>query len=301
MFRKYKGELGLALTAFIWGSGFIGVSISLSGGLTPLQILTIRFFIGAVLIGVIFFKEIKNNITKEAIISGSIIGLFLFIAFAFQTFGMAYTTASKNAFLTAINVVIVPFIGFILYKRPLDKYGIISSIIAILGIGILSLEADFSINFGDFLTIICAFGFAFHIFFTGEFVKKYNPVVLTVVQFSVATVLSLVVQILFNEVRINAEMSSIIGVLYLGIFSTTIAFLLQTICQKDVSETKSAIILALESVFGTILSVIILHEVLTVRMVIGCLIIFSAIIISETKLSFLKRNNLKQEKTESIK
>lgn len=301
MFRKYKGELGLALTAFIWGSGFIGVSISLSGGLTPLQILTIRFFIGAVLIGVIFFKEIKNNITKEAIISGSIIGLFLFIAFAFQTFGMAYTTASKNAFLTAINVVIVPFIGFILYKRALDKYGIISSIIAILGIGILSLEADFSINFGDFLTIICAFGFAFHIFFTGEFVKKYNPVVLTVVQFSVATVLSLVVQILFNEVRINAEMSSIIGVLYLGIFSTTIAFLLQTICQKDVSETKSAIILALESVFGTILSVIILHEVLTVRMVIGCLIIFSAIIISETKLSFLKRNNLKQEKTESIK
>lgn len=301
MFRKYKGELGLSLTAFIWGSGFIGVSISLSGGLTPLQILTIRFFIGAVLIGVIFFKEIKNNITKEAIISGSIIGLFLFIAFAFQTFGMAYTTASKNAFLTAINVVIVPFIGFILYKRPLDKYGIISSIIAILGIGILSLEADFSINLGDFLTIICAFGFAFHIFFTGEFVKKYNPVVLTVVQFSVATVLSLVVQILFNEVRINAEMSSIIGVLYLGIFSTTTAFLLQTICQKDVSETKSAIILALESVFGTILSVIILHEVLTVRMVIGCLIIFSAIIISETKLSFLKRNNLKQEKTESIK
>lgn len=301
MFRKYKGELGLSLTAFIWGSGFIGVSISLSGGLTPLQILTIRFFIGAVLIGVIFFKEIKNNITKEAIISGSIIGLFLFIAFAFQTFGMAYTTASKNTFLTAINVVIVPFIGFILYKRPLDKYGIISSIIAILGIGILSLEADFSINLGDFLTIICAFGFAFHIFFTGEFVKKYNPVVLTVVQFSVATVLSLVVQILFNEVRINAEMSSIIGVLYLGIFSTTIAFLLQTICQKDVSETKSAIILALESVFGTILSVIILHEVLTVRMVIGCLIIFSAIIISETKLSFLKRNNLKQEKTESIK
>ena len=94
MFRKYKGELGLSLTAFIWGSGFIGVSIALSGGLTPLQILTIRFFIGAVLIGVIFFKEIKNNITKEAIISGSIIGLFLFIAFAFQTFGMSYTTAS---------------------------------------------------------------------------------------------------------------------------------------------------------------------------------------------------------------
>ena len=284
MFSKYKGEIGLGLTALIWGSGFIGVSISLSGGLTPLQIMTIRFFIGAVLLGIIFFKEIKNNITKEAVKAGSMIGVFLFIAFAFQTIGMSYTTASKNAFLTAINVVIVPFIGFVLYKRPLDKYGIISSIIAILGIGILSLEADFSINFGDFLTIICAFGFAFHIFFTGEFVKKHNPIV----------------QILFNEIKIEAQMSSIMGVLYLGVFSTTVAFLLQTVCQKDVSETKSAIILSLESVFGTILSVIILHEVLTIRMVIGCLVIFCAIIISETKLSFLKKDKLKEEKTNSM-
>lgn len=288
MLKKYKGEIGLSLTAFIWGSGFIGVSVSLSGGLTPLQIMTIRFFIGAILLGIIFFKEIKNYITKEAVIAGSMIGVFLFVAFAFQTIGMSYTTASKNAFLTAINVVIVPFIGFILYKRPLDKYGIISSIIAIVGIGVLSLEVDFTINFGDFLTIICAFGFAFHIFFTGEFVKKHNGIVLTVVQFSVAAVLSLIVQFLFGEIKINAEMSSIVGVLYLGIFSTTIAFLLQTLCQKEVTETKSAIILSLESVFGSILSVIILHEVLTFKMIIGCVVIFCAIIISETKLSFLK-------------
>ena len=91
----------------------------------------------------------------------------------------------------------------------------------------------------------------------------------------------------------------------MGIFSTTVAFLLQTVCQKDVSETKSAIILSLESVFGTILSVIILHEVLTIRMVIGCLVIFSAIIISETKLSFLhrgrKRDIKNKQKAESIK
>ena len=302
MFTKYKGELGLALTAFIWGSGFIGVSISLSGGLTPLQILTIRFFIGAILLGVIFFKEIKNNITKEAVKAGCIIGVFLFVAFAFQTVGMAYTTASKNAFLTAVNVVIVPFIGFILYKRPLDKYGIVSSIIAILGIGILSLEADFSINFGDFLTIICAVGFAFHIFFTGEFVKKHNGIVLTVVKFSVAAVLSLILQVLFKETHINAEMSSIVGVLYLGVFSTTVAFLLQTLCQKEVSETKAAIILALESVFGSILSVIILHEVLTFRMVVGCLVIFMAIIISETKLSFLRAKKISEkDEVESIK
>ena len=298
--KKYIEEIGLFLTAIVWGMGFVGTKLSLDGGLTPLQLITIRFLIASIFINLIFYKRIKENISKEAIKCGAILGAFLFIAFVVQTIGLVYTTPSKNAFLTAINVVIVPFIGFVLYKRPLDKYGIISSIIAIVGIGILSLEADFSINFGDFLTIICAFGFAFHIFFTGEFVKKHNAIVLTVVQFSVAAVLSLIVQILFNEIKIEAQMSSIIGVLYLGVFSTTVAFLLQTLCQKDVSETKSAIILSLESVFGTILSVIILHEVLTFRMVVGCLVIFCAIIISETKLSFLKKDNLKEEKTNSM-
>ena len=89
---------------------------------------------------------------------------------------LLYTTVSKNAFITAVNVVIVPFIGFFIYKRKLDKLGIISSFIALSGIGILSLQADFTVNFGDFLTFLCAIGFAFHIFFTGEFSEKYNEI-----------------------------------------------------------------------------------------------------------------------------
>lgn len=296
--NKYKGELGLIFVALVWGSGFVGVSISLSGGLTPLQIVTYRFLISAILIGAIFFKQIKENINKESVKAGIIIGLFLFTAFVFQTIGLKYTTASKNAFLTAINVVLVPFIGFILYRRKIDKYGVISSVIAIIGIGILSLEADFSINFGDMLTIVCAFGFAFHIFFTGEYIKKHNPMVLTFIQFIVAAVLSFITQVLFNEVKMHAQMSSIIGVLYLAAFCTTLAFLLQTICQKNVNGNKAAVILSLESVFGSIMSIIILKEVLTFRLVVGCAVIFAAIIISETKLSFLYKKDNKNIEVE---
>ena len=429
--KKHMGEIGLFTIAIIWGSGFIGTKLALDGGVSAIQTLTVRFFVASLILGTIFFKEIKKNISKESLRSGALLGvfsfigfsmqtiglvyttisknafitaanvvivtfigfilykrkldkigiissfiallgigilslqadfsvnlgdvltflcafgfafhifftgeftskynayvltvtqfvvafilsallqiftkqvhisatptgimgalylgIFSFIGFSMQTIGLVYTTISKNAFITAANVVIVPFIGFILYKRKLDKIGIISSFIALLGIGILSLQADFSVNLGDVLTFLCAFGFAFHIFFTGEFTAKYNAYVLTVTQFVVAFILSALLQIFTNQVNINATPTGIMGALYLGIFSTAIAFLLQTICQSKVEQTRSALILSTESLFGTILSVIFLHEVVTIRMVVGCMIIFTSIIISETKLSFLKK------------
>lgn len=292
MLKGHIAEFGLILIAMIWGSGFVGTQLALDGGLTPLQLLTIRFFIGAVLINLIFFKQIKENINKEILKSGVILGFFLFIAFAVQTIGILYTTPTKNAFITAANVVIVPFIGFFVYKRKLDKIGIISSIMTLIGIGILSLEVDLSINIGDFLTLICAFGFAFHIFFTSEFASKYNPIILTGIQFTVAFILSLVCQIFMGEMKIEAQVNGYLGALYLGIFSTTIAFLLQTICQKMVDGTKTAIILSTEAVFGTIFSVLILKEIVTIKMLIGIAIIFTSIIMAETKLSFIKKKDV---------
>lgn len=290
--KKHIGEIGLLLVAIIWGSGFVAMSFTLDQHFTPLQIITLRFFIAAVLINVIFFKKIKENISKEAIKAGCILGVFLFIAFVVQTIGLVYTSASKNAFITAANVVIVPFIGFFIYKRKLDKIGIICSITTLLGIGILSLQSDLSVNIGDVLTLICAFGFAFHIFFTSEFAVKYDPIVLTGVQFTVTFILSFITQILMGEGTIIGNPIGYIGILYSAIFTTTIAFLTQTICQKRVEGTKTAIILSTESVFGAIFSVIILNEIMSFRMVIGCIIIFISIIVAETKLSFLKKNKM---------
>lgn len=290
--KKHIGEIGLFTIAIIWGSGFIGTKLALDGGLSTVQTLTLRFFIASIILGVVFYKKIKENINKESVKAGALLGLFSFIGFSTQTLGLVYTTVSKNAFITAVNVVIVPFIGFILYRRKLDKIGVISSFMALVGIGVLSLEADLSVNFGDFLTFLCAFGFALHIFFTGEFTKKYNSYVLTVTQFVVAFLLSLVLQIVTKQGHIEASTTGLLGACYLGVFSTAVAFLLQTICQSKVDQTKSAIILSTESVFGTILSVIIFHEILTPRMIMGCLIIFISIIVSETKLSFLKKKEV---------
>jgi drug/metabolite transporter (DMT)-like permease len=207
-----------------------------------------------------------------------------------QTVGLQYTTPSKNAFLTAVNVVIVPFIGYVLYRRKLDKYGLIGAFLAVIGVGVLSLQFNISLNIGDVLTLLCAIGFAFHIFFTSEFVKKHHPIELTIIQMIVAFLLSLLVVVFRGEavLPVNMDSKGLMAAVYLGIFSTTIAYLLQTTAQKYTSETKAAIILSTEALFGTLFSIIILSEVLTMRMVIGSILILVAIIIAETKLNFLQ-------------
>lgn len=259
--------------------------------------MTGRFFIGAFLLNIIFFKKVKN-INKEDIISGVILGIFLFIAFSFQTFGLKYTTSSKSAFLTAANVVMVPFVGCILYKRKIDKIGIISSLIALIGIGIISLKSDFSISFGDSLTLVCAIGFAMHIFFTSEFTKKHDPVILTCIQMFTAFILSLILQLLVRETNIPINNSTVKSILFLGMFNTTVCFLGQTICQTKVDGTKTAILLSTEAIFGMMFSVIIAKELVTLRMILGSILIFLAIICAETKLSFLFKSKEKFELNE---
>ncbi|MCR8643969.1 DMT family transporter [Paenibacillus sp. N1-5-1-14] len=286
--RKYAGEIGLLLVAIIWGTGFVAAAVALES-MSPYQVMAVRFLIAACLMSIIFMKHLRK-LNRSVIGAGIVLGIFLFFAFMLQTVGLQYTTPSKNAFLTAVNVVIVPFIGYMLYKRGIDKFGMIGAILAILGIGVLSLEMNMSLNFGDVLTLICAISFAFHIFFTCEYVKKHSPIGLTIVQMITACVMSLVVLLFRGEsLPLNMGSSGLMAGVYLGVFSTTIAYLLQTISQKFTSETKAAIILATEALFGTLFSILILHEVITMRMMIGSVLILAAILIAETKPSFLQK------------
>lgn len=160
---------------------------------------------------------------------------------------------------------------------------------AIVGAAVLSLQSDFSMGIGDLLTLVCAVCFALQIFLTGEFVGKIRPTVLNFLQMTTAFVLSGIGLILTGGFHFQASMKSMLAVLYLGVVSTTITYLLQTVSQKYVDETKSAIILSMEAVFGTIFSVILLHETVTVRMVIGSALILAAVLVSE--VTFTKKKN----------
>jgi len=273
--------LGLILVTIIWGSGFVVSEIALNT-LTPFQILTGRFLIATLLLLPIAAKSFKG-IKRGEVRAGLILGLFLFAAFALQTIGLKYTTPAKNAFLTATNVVFVPFIAFAIYRRKVSPATIIGALMALIGAAVLSLNADFSLGIGDGLTLLCAVCFAFQIFLTGEYVKQYRVVVLNFFQMTTAFVCSFIGLLFNNSEPLNVNLEGMLSVLYLGAISTVLCYILQTASQRYLSETKSAIILSLEAVFGTVFSIIILHERITFKMIVGCLLILSAVIISEIK------------------
>mgnify|MGYP002615586993 CR=1 FL=1 len=285
--KKWLAIGGLILVTVIWGGGFVASDMAL-GSMKPFQIMMVRFLLASVLMGMISMGQHKKEGELEnragAIKAGILMGIALFAGFALQIIGLQYTTPSKNAFLTALNVVIVPFIvpfiAFIILKKKVGMKGIIGAIMSVIGVALLSLNGNLTLSLGDGLTLLCAVGFAFQIFFTGEFVKKYPASVLNMVQMITAFVLSAVSLVIFGENDLQVTTQGWLSVLYLGVISTTVCYLLQTACQKYVDETKAAIVLSMESVFGTIFSIIILHEVITLRMVIGCAIILAAVIIS---------------------
>lgn len=284
------GEIGLIITAIIWGSGFVASAVSLDY-YTPYQILAGRFFVGILILSIVFNKKLKN-INKRTLLKGVVLGSILYIGFALQTVGLQFTTPSKNAFLTAVNVVIVPFIGFFLYKKKIDLFELIGAVIAVIGVAVLSLKLSSEINIGDLLTLGCAFGFAFHIFYTAKFVKDEDPILLTMIQMMAATGIGLIVVFFREETSFSIEPAGLMPLLYLGVFSTTIAYVLQTVAQKYITETKTAIILSTEAFWGMAFSVVILSEVLTIKMVIGAILILSAILIAETKFSFLPQRKI---------
>lgn len=281
--KKWLAIGALILVTVIWGGGFVASDIALES-MKPFQIMMVRFLLASVLMGVISRGQQKSEEKLKdragAIKAGVLMGVTLFMGFAFQIIGLQYTTPSKNAFLTALNVVIVPFIAFVILKKKIGAKGIIGAVMSVFGVALLSLNGNFTVSLGDGLTLFCAVGFAFQIFFTSEFVKKYPASVLNTVQMFTAFVLSAISLMIFGENDFQVTTQGWLSALYLGVVSTTICYLLQTACQKYIDETKAAIILSMESVFGTIFSILILHEVVTVRMVIGCAVILAAVIIS---------------------
>lgn len=278
---SWLGDVLLLITAIVWGGGFIGVVESLDT-LTPFYMIATRFAIASILMLICFFKKFKT-IEKSDLIPGIASGFFLFLGFAFQTIGAMYVSVGKLAFLTALNVIMVPFIVLLCFKEKIKKYNLISSFIAVVGFALLNLskEAGFSLGTGELLGIGCAIGFAGQIALLGHFASKRDPIKLAILQMLTCTILGGICAILFEVPPQAITLEMMMPVTYLGIFSTFIAFLFQTVGQKYTSASRAAILLSMESVFGISLSVIILGEVVTMPMVIGASLIFAAVIIAE--------------------
>lgn len=286
-------DLSLILVAIIWGSGFIFMKNVLDY-ISPIHILALRFTISTVVMSVIFFKKVKA-IKMPDIKAGSLIGVFLFIAFIAQTIGLQYTTVSNQAFITASNVVLVPFLYWFVSKNKPGVVEIIAVLLCFVGIGILSLDANFSIGLGDGFTMLCAVFFACHIVSIGLFSKQYDPITLTIIQFAVASILSIAGVLIMKTPLNNLTKEVIYPIIYLSLVSTILAFGIQNVAQKYTSSTHAAIILSMESVFGSIFAILFLKEFITMKLILGSIIVLASVILAETKLEFI----LKKEKIDT--
>ncbi len=295
-------SLSLFASAFIWGTSFV-VMKDVSERLPPSLLLAIRFSVAFVLLSAIFWKRLKT-LDRSYFFSGSLIGTMLFAAYLVQTYGLIGTTPGKNAFLTASYCVITPFLFWIVSKKRPDSYHVISAVIC-LG-GILLISVDFgsdhllSIALGDVLTLICGFFYAAHIVAIATTAKDKDPMLITILQFGVAAVLSWISFAALSAFGLapihlkGADYGDLtVQILYLSCACTAVTLFLQNFGQKYAHPAGAAVILTFEAVFGALFSLLLGREDgFDWMRCVGFLLVFSAVIISETKLSFWRKNKI---------
>ena len=285
--KSFLPKLALFCAAFIWGSSFFIMKDTVDV-FPPHILLGFRFTIACILLAVIFYRRLKN-ITFEYLWKGGVIGLFLFLGYSTQTIGITNTTPGKNAFLTAIYCVIVPFLFWLVDKSKPDIYNYSAAVICLTGIGLVSLTGGFTIGIGDAFTLLGGFIYSAHLVAVAKLGKGKDPIVLTIIQFGFAATFSWIIGLTTEHIPTQVSIQNVSGILYLAVFATAVALLFQNIGQKYTHPSAAAIILSLESVFGIMFSVIFYGEQLTVRLAWGFMLIFIAVVISETKLSFIRK------------
>ena len=290
--RQLRSNLILFLTAIIWGFAFVAQSVGMKyvGAFT---FNGIRFLLGAVsLLPLLLFLKSKKStdapaVSRRRVIgSGTAAGTVLFLAATLQQAGLAYTSAGKAAFLTGLYIILVPILGiFLRHKAEINTW--IGVVLAVLGLYLLSVKGDFSVEFGDLLEIIGAFFWAIHILLIDRFTKKIDAISLSFVQFLMCSVLSIAAAFLFETVSLQGIFSAGVPILYGGLLSVGVAYTLQVVGQKHAKPSHAAIIMSLESVFAAIGGAILLHENLGIRGYIGCALMLSGMVV--TQLRFPKR------------
>lgn len=286
-----KNSLLLLLAATIWGIAFVAQSVGMDyvGGFT---FNAVRSIIGAlVLIPVIlvfgnkkeertFSEEEKKAARKTLIIGGISCGTCLCLASNFQQFGIKYTSVGKAGFITACYIVIVPIIGIFL-KKKCSPYIWAAVAMALVGLYLLCITDSFSIGIGDFLVLICAFVFSVHILMIDHFSPMVDGVKLSCIQFLVCGILSGIPALLFENPQISSILAAWQPILYAGVMSCGVAYTLQIVGQKNMNPTVASLILSLESCISVLAGWVLLNQKLSIKEILGCLIMFAAIILAQ--------------------
>ena len=275
--------------ALIWGTSFFIMKNALDS-LPVYALLALRFTAGAILLSIVCVKKWKG-FTVDYLWRGAIVGGFLFTAYTVQTFGLSFTTPSKNAFLTAVYCVLVPFFTWMVVHRRPDRYNIAAAVLCVAGVGLVSLNEALTINIGDLLTLLCAVFYAAHIVAVEKLSPGKDIYLITIFQFAFAALYSWVFSMTTEVFPAQAlrDPAVFLPLAYLCVMATTVALLFQNVGQIWSDPASASVILSLESVFGVMFSVVCYGDEVSLKMLCGFAIIFVAVICSETKFSFLRK------------
>lgn len=289
-----KSPLLLFLAAVVWGGGFVAQSVGMDY-VGPFTFNSVRSIVGGlVLLPVIFLldrrktEEEKKQLTpgekagaKKALLTGGICcGLCLCVASNLQQIGISYTTVGKAGFITAMYIILVPVLG-IFMKRKAGIRIWISVALAVLGLYLLCMTESLALSKGDTYVLLCALAFSIHILTIDHFSPLVDGVKMSCIQFLVSGICSGIVMLLFEKPQPGAVLSAWQSILYAGVVSCGVGYTLQIVGQKGMNPTVASLILSLESVVSALAGWLILGQSLSTRELMGCVVMFAAIILAQ--------------------
>jgi len=285
--QALKTDLLMLIAAAIWGFAFVAQREGMET-MGPFLFSGVRFLIGVVaLLPVVWFlskrseQSQKTKVpTKKLLFSGTIAGLILFGAISFQQVGLQYTTAGKSGFITGLYIFFVPLIG-LFFGQKTGSGTWLGATIALIGLYLLSIKEDFSIAEGDLLQLICAVFFAAHVLVIGYLAKRMDPLRLSLVQYLVCGVISLLIAIAIEMISWSMIVSTAIPLLYAGVMSIGVGYTLQVVAQQHAHSSHAAIILSLEGAFAVLGGWLLLDEYLTTRGLVGCALMLTGMFLSQ--------------------
>ena len=274
-------SIGLIITATIlWGVTFPILKIA-AVSISPVYLTFIRFAIASIILFILFYKRIISS-SKGQILSGIYIGIFLYFGYYFQIIGIVYTSAMHSTLITSLYVVISPILAFFLLKEGLDKKVIISLFLALIGLILITGILITNVNIGDILTLFSAIAYSFQVVYVDKYSKKYDPLALTFFQIIMVVPLSLLF-LPFSGIQVAWNNTLIFSIIYLSIFATALALLLQNFGQQGLDSATASMVFALEPVFGVIFSYFILGETMGPLQILGGVFIVIAMILVSSR------------------
>ena len=285
---KTVSLLSALLCTFIWGTTFIAQDTGMDD-IGPFTFNAVRFFVGFLaIIPLVFLFEIKkfksefkSGIKTFAILS-FLIGISLFLGSALQQVALLYTDVANAAFFTIFYVPMVPIIIFLFGKKKIHWSVWPSVVLCLIGGYLLTNFYDATVRLGDSLVLLGALFWSTHIIFTGMIITKYNlPLTIGAVQTLIVALFSFIVGVTYEEFIFDNILKEIDSILYAGILSGGLAFVLQIYAQRNITPAPAAIIFSLEGVFATVAAWFLLNQILGINNLLGCFFILCGVLLSQ--------------------